>query len=305
MRIHTAICFVILVFGVDAMTDEEATHFRSSGKYGGKVTVTDKGHAHTLHSDGIPDHPIVRVNPNDPVSKDDIYTVPKVPHVTDKPGCLAMGAIGMTITGTLIYDPLDRDGENAVEGSGRERFDQYGGHTDERGNYHYHKIPGTFMYDGETDKLLGVAFDGFPIYGPMASDLGRDVKNSDLDKCHGRYVHGKYRYHFNHEFPYVLGCYRGSHVTKSHTIFGQCQETSEFDATWGYLCACPRHNPPQGGHAPQQQMHHNGTHAGMHHAPQQQIHHNGTHAGMHQHAHNGTHQPLHHRPLVDNVFGRR
>jgi len=139
-----------------------------------------------------------------------------------------MGPVGMTITGTLIYDPLDADGENAVEGSGRERFDQYGGHTAPQGQYHYHKIPGSFMYNGETDKLLGVALDGFPIYGPMASDLERNVNNSDLDKCHGRYVNGKYRYQVNNEFPYYLGCFRGSTVSNAHTIYGICNSTSSM-----------------------------------------------------------------------------
>lgn len=175
----------------------------------------------------MPDHPYVRVNPNDPVAKHDVYTLPKNPTMASQPGCLSMGPIGMAITGAMIFDPLNKDGENAVEGPTAEHFDQYGGHTQQTGIYHYHKLPtGNWLYNGQPDELIGVAFDGFPIYGPFASDLNRDVTNNDLDKCHGRTVNGKYRYHVNSEFPYYLGCYMGSTVNHAHTTFGQCPDKS-------------------------------------------------------------------------------
>jgi hypothetical protein len=59
--------------------------------------------------------------------------------------------------------------------------------------------------------VTGVALDGFPIYGPYASDKGDEpLTKDDLDICHGRMVDGKYRYHLTFDFPYVLGCYWGS-----------------------------------------------------------------------------------------------
>lgn len=59
--------------------------------------------------------------------------------------------------------------------------------------------------------FAGVALDGFPIYGPYASDKGSDpLTSDDLDICHGRMVDGKYRYHLTYDFPYVLGCYWGA-----------------------------------------------------------------------------------------------
>ncbi|XP_060068613.1 uncharacterized protein LOC132548746 [Ylistrum balloti] len=240
----------VLVCGACAISVHEAKKFHNSGTYGGTVTYKDNGDGTiTLTSNGLPDHPFERVNPNHPETRSDVYTLPKNPTFAKSVGCLAMGPIGMTITGSMIYDPLDADGENAVEGSGRERFDHYGGHTDNHGIYHYHKIPGSWMYTGEADELLGVAFDGFPIYGPKASDLGRDVTNKDLDKCHGRMVNGKYRYHVNTEFPYYLGCYKGNptHANHVRTQHGICTNTSSLPE-YGYVCACPRgqHPPPQG-----------------------------------------------------------
>ncbi len=57
--------------------------------------------------------------------------------------------------------------------------------------------------------MIGVAFDGFAIYGPV-DENGRTLASSDLDECHGRYnADGVYQYHTTTDFPYILGCFRG------------------------------------------------------------------------------------------------
>ena len=40
----------------------------------------------------------------------------------------------------------------------------------------------------DSDTLLGYAFDGFPIYGPLSD-------SSNLDACNGIEINGKYQYH--------------------------------------------------------------------------------------------------------------
>lgn len=62
----------------------------------------------------------------------------------------------------------------------------------------------------DTDKFLGVALDGNPIYGPKASDFSSLITSADLDACHGRFKDGRYRYHITADFPYTLGCYKGT-----------------------------------------------------------------------------------------------
>ncbi|XP_069140992.1 uncharacterized protein [Argopecten irradians] len=246
MKLCVAIAFMIC--GASALTVEEAKKFHNDGKYGGTVSYTDNGDSITLTSNGLPDHPFEQVNPNTLVTRSDVFTVPKDPQIGATTGCLSMGPIGMAVTGSMIYDPLNAQGQNAVEGPTKEQFDSYGGHTDPQGIYHYHQIPGSWLYTGEADELLGVAFDGFPIYGPMASDLGRDVTNQDLDECHGRMVNGNYRYHANKEFPYLLGCYKGSTVNKARTTYGTCTNTSGLPQ-YGYVCTCARdgmHQPMNG-----------------------------------------------------------
>jgi len=81
------------------------------------------------------------------------------------------------------------------------------------------------VYNGRENEFLGVAFDGFPIYEPLASDLGREVTNADLDECHGRTVNGEYRYHVNNEFPYYLGCFKGD-LPRRMDVYSRCNKTS-------------------------------------------------------------------------------
>ncbi len=89
------------------------------------------------------------------------------------------------------------------------------------GMYHYHGYswkcfpnPGVA---GHPSPLYGYAIDGFGVYGPFGSK-GQLIHNSDLDVCHGMYGwvmwEGKlkYMYHYvvNNEYPYSIGCFRGT-----------------------------------------------------------------------------------------------
>jgi hypothetical protein len=69
----------------------------------------------------------------------------------------------------------------------------------------------------EHSALMGYAFDGFGIYGHRGEN-GKVLTNADLDACHG-HTHeilwnGKkeklYHYHATWEYPYTVGCYRGT-----------------------------------------------------------------------------------------------
>lgn len=150
-----------------------------------------------------------RVNPNHAEAQHFQVRVPKTVTLASTPGCLPMGPIGIARDGVAIFNPLDADGENAVEGSGRERFDSCDGHAQQNGVYHYHKIPDHCLYRGNVDEFVGTAFDGIPIYGPRVSFLDREITTKDLDECHGKEVDGEYRYYVTRDFPYFLGCYKG------------------------------------------------------------------------------------------------
>uniref|UniRef100_H2ZCY9 YHYH domain-containing protein n=1 Tax=Ciona savignyi TaxID=51511 RepID=H2ZCY9_CIOSA len=88
--------------------------------------------------------------------------------------------------------------------------------------------------------LIGVAFDGFPIYGPN-DETGRRVSKTDLDECNGRFDrYRKYRYHVTTEFPYTIGCFKGIPIPG---YGGAC-------ACNQLATPCPNQQPPGPSHPP-------------------------------------------------------
>ena len=75
-------------------------------------------------------------------------------------------------------------------------------------------LPERGRVEREHSKLVGWAFDGFPIYGKRGED-GEELANNDLDVCHGHTHKVKldgekvktYHYHGTSEYPYTVGCF--------------------------------------------------------------------------------------------------
>ena len=130
------------------------------------------------------------------------------------PQCIG-GQVGIATNGVDIYDPLDALLRDAPA---HEVQDHCDGHPNQHG-YHYHSIPDC-LYQGRSRNkppmTIGFAYDGFPITSPFED--GKRLTNSDLDVCHGKTseikLDGKlkrsYHYVATSEYPYVLGCYRGT-----------------------------------------------------------------------------------------------
>ncbi|HRW38434.1 MAG: YHYH protein [Acidimicrobiales bacterium] len=147
--------------------------------------------------------------------------VPATPTVADQPTCLR-GEVGVTLTGAAIFDAFDAGGRDAVAW---EAQDHCQGHPQERGAYHYHSLT-TCIADPGTghSNLLGYAYDGFGIYGLRGED-GEELTDADLDECHG-HTHTitwdgeqveMYHYHATREFPYTVGCFRGTPIQQTLT----------------------------------------------------------------------------------------
>ncbi|MFC4159308.1 YHYH protein [Chitinimonas lacunae] len=155
-------------------------------------------------------------NPNSISAQVMTLTIPSAPQVAAKPSCLPGGPIGLAITGAVFFNALDADNRDAVA---HEVLDSCEGHPQQSGLYHYHH-DSPCLPQGEADQhspLVGVALDGFFIYGPRDHG-GRLISNDELDECHGHeapvldidgVVKTKYHYHINREFPYTLGCFKG------------------------------------------------------------------------------------------------
>ncbi|MEU2157469.1 YHYH protein [Streptomyces sp. NPDC019396] len=129
-----------------------------------------------------------------------------------------MGAIGVLKNGVCIYNSLDDAGRDVAA---HETQDVCDGHPDGAEAYHYHNIPSCLLSaaDKKGATLVGYALDGFGIYVER-DDKGNLPTNADLDECHGRTSkvmwNGRetsiYHYSATLEFPYTVGCFRGTPV---------------------------------------------------------------------------------------------
>jgi hypothetical protein len=148
-------------------------------------------------------------NPGVPASRPYTFTLPAAPSVNVAPTCVPLGAIGVTTNGVILYNAADARGNDAVA---HEIVDAHGGHP-AQSDYHYHFIPErldrTPLADGHSG-IVGYVRDGFAIYGYKGVG-GAELRNTDLDECHG-HSHGAlgYHYHATLEYPYTVGCYRGT-----------------------------------------------------------------------------------------------
>lgn len=197
-----------------------------------KVKLAIVGDYRTITGNGLPYHPtgVFPIAKSDPVYQYDknpnsiksqslVKSLKKNPQVATKATCLNMGAIGYTLHGVAIYNALDVDGRDAPA---HEVQDALGGHPQKTGEYHYHNYTPAMQLEtpevkGKHGALLGYARDGFGIYGPTGAD-GKTMTNAKLDSCHGHSESilwdGKqvsmYHYHVTEEYPYTLGCYKGT-----------------------------------------------------------------------------------------------
>ena len=149
-----------------------------------------------------------------------MWSLPANPVKAASPACSsAAGAvIGFLNTGVAIFNALDAGGKDAPA---HEIQDSCDGHPEVTGQYHYHSLPRCISVGSKKkhSKRIGWARDGFPIFGPRGAK-GEYMLNNDLDACHGHThrikIDGKrkrlFHYHATMQYPYTLGCYRGTPV---------------------------------------------------------------------------------------------
>ena len=156
-------------------------------------------------------------NPSSIQEKSIDIELPAIPELADSPSCLSFGATGIMLAGHSVYHSVDTVGRDAVA---YELLDRCGGQSDGTGTYHQHYLSECIPDSAEGHSLLmGYMRDGFGLYGPKGED-GEVLRTEDLDECHG-HVHAiewdgemreLYHYHFTYEWPYIIGCFRGSVV---------------------------------------------------------------------------------------------
>jgi hypothetical protein len=193
-----------------------------------QFAVASTGAQRTLRGNGLPlnhstgTYPIQRNdpafqwdrNPNAITNQSLTFSVPQAPTVAAQASCVSMGIIGVMLNGVPFFNALDAEGRDAVA---HEVQDRCGGHPELRGAYHYHGPSNCIPGAQDNAALVGYALDGFGIYS-MFDRSGKELSNADLDECHGRTGRvlwdGKevemYHYVLTREYPYTVGCFRGS-----------------------------------------------------------------------------------------------
>jgi len=147
-------------------------------------------------------------NPNTISSGNMTYKIPLNPKEASNHSATPLGPIGVSLNGVAFYNqyagPNNTPLTNEINS-----FDQYNGHPQQQGSYHYHVEPLYLTSENGRDALLGFLLDGFPVYGPIED--GNAVSNADLDAYHGHshattdFPDGVYHYHITDADPYLNG----------------------------------------------------------------------------------------------------
>jgi len=119
-----------------------------------------------------------------------------------------LGAIGISRNGVVFFNQYAGPNNQALTNE-IDSFDQWFGHPQNTGQYHYHVEPTYLTQEFGEEAFLGLLADGFPVYGPVEN--GNRLSSSDLDEYHGHlgitadFPDGIYHYHITADDPYING----------------------------------------------------------------------------------------------------
>lgn len=160
-------------------------------------------------------------NPNSIQPQEVYYNLPASPIKAASPGCVPMGVIGYMTNGVALFNALDAGGRDAAAHEVQDKCD---GHPEKSGAYHFHSLSRCVEAGEGNNQLVGYALDGFGIFGNKDAK-GNVLTTADLDECHGTTSpikwDGKtvnmYHYVLTHDYPYSIGCFRGTSVRAAQT----------------------------------------------------------------------------------------
>ena len=219
-----------------------------------KNNIVQSSEQKCIISDGVPNHEIgkfpTKGNPNKFQKQNLKFCFAKNPVKKNNLKYI-VSTVGVTLTGIPIrpgtaawYDENSpkKHSQNQSSGLNLEAIrpfekilgiDEYNGHLDFRGLYHYHKPNSSLLLNSS---LIGYAADGFEIlyiprkfktswqlkkgnrkirpFGKYDGSFKEDYEfingSGDLDECNGRVYNGDYKYFATNSFPYFPRCHWGS-----------------------------------------------------------------------------------------------
>jgi YHYH protein len=153
-------------------------------------------------------------NPGTITEKTVTLTLAENGTVASAPTCMNEGPVGMLRNGVYIFNAVDARGDDAVAHESQDLCDGHPAMT----QYHYHSVPSCIRTASTgPSTVVGWMADGFPLVVERDAS-GHLPTNADLDECHGRtspiLIDGNtvttYHYSATLEFPYTIGCYKGT-----------------------------------------------------------------------------------------------
>ena len=195
-------------------------------KFSSSVTIYVDGSFVVLKSNGIPNHkspyfgtsdsryegyngtnPSFAINPNSIKEQSLTFKIPISPAEASSKTSTSLGPMGISVNGVPLFNQYA--GPNQPLAGEINSFDQYNGHPQQTGQYHYHVEPLYITSTVSKSALIGFLLDGFPVYGPLEN--GTTLTSANLDTNHGHtgvtadYPNGIYHYHITADSPYING----------------------------------------------------------------------------------------------------
>lgn len=176
-----------------------------NGPMGTRCTNTNTTVDHPLYIDPyVANEGIMSPGNIDQFSGNYTLTVPQNPTVASNSNSTGLGAIGLAVSGSVIYN--DEEGPNVPLLAAVGSLDYNGAHTGPQ-SYHYHLEPKA--WSNNDFQLIGIMADGFFIYGRKCYSTG-DYP-TDLDATNGHTAQTQHscspEYHYHIENELYLGEY--------------------------------------------------------------------------------------------------
>ena len=152
-------------------------------------------------------NPDFKINPNKIVAQNLVFKIPRYPAESTSKSSTSLGPMGVSINSVVFFNQNAGPGDDIFEELNT--FDQYTGHPQQQGQYHYHIKPTWLTELKGSDAFLGFLLDGFPVYGPLEG--GKTLISDDLDAYHGHtsatadFPDGIYHYHVTDDYPWING----------------------------------------------------------------------------------------------------
>jgi hypothetical protein len=189
-------------------------------------------------------------NPNTISAQNITKILPANPTYSETPYCMG-GEVGIMLSGVPLFNAFDAGLRDAPA---HELQDSCSGHPQGSGEYHYHSESACFK-DKSVKKVLGYAYDGFPITGAKVAE-NKYLTTEDLDICHGIISEVEmdgakkvtYHYVMTKDFPYSASCFRGKPISSPMSMTppsgGQQQTQTPSGMQQGMMPPPPGGNPP-------------------------------------------------------------